>query len=85
MFRKLWKSTLHGFTIKNSKCIEANNTENIKLFFILSNHTNTELGSLLESSKYLQAEPDVGLSVSLQTQTSNAEYNNPLYSSTPLI
>ena len=61
----------------NSKCIEANNTANTQLLFLLRKHTNTQLVSLLQSiQKYLQAKLDVGLSFSIQIQNSNAEEQN---------
>ena len=47
MFKKSSKSSLHGFTTQNSKCIEANNTVNTQLLFLLRNHTNTQFRSLL--------------------------------------
>ena len=51
----------------NNKCIEANNTANTQLLFLLRKHTCTPL-SLHSSvfSKYLQVEPEAILSISLQ-------------------
>ena len=56
-----------GAHSSNSKCIKANNTINTKMLFILIKHTRTPLG--LPSSiflKYLQAEPNASIFVSLQ-------------------
>ena len=39
-------SRIHG---SNSKCIVANKTANTQLLFLLRKHTNTQLGSLLQS------------------------------------
>ena len=63
MFRKPPKSALHGFTIQNNKCIEDNNTATIQLLFLLSK-THKHIVQLSSSvySKYLQVEPDTGLS-----------------------
>ena len=33
------KSTFHEFTVQNGKCIEANNSTNTQLLFLLRKHT----------------------------------------------
>ena len=61
---KVGSSRIHS---SNSKCIKANDTVNTQLLFLLSKHTRTPLGSPSSVfSKYLQAEPNASLFVSLQ-------------------